>query len=475
MSRATLHDRLRRLRRTGEVRSTPEAFDEGSPQPEPDARSVDPRTASVCSANSSGAGVLVELEKRLLGASSGDALSLKERLERLVAVTRQSRPPETRRALVPLEELVHGMRKENALGEFFVMENDVHLDVRHGTVPLSRFHSVEPGSVAILTGDELLDDFDLRRAVFLDTETTGLAGGAGTAAFLIGLAWVEDDRFRVRQYFMRDYHEEAALLHELAEDLSHFDRLVTFNGKMFDVPLLEARFRLNRLKSPLGGMPHLDLLHPARRLWKARLDSCRLMHLEACLLGIGRVGDIPGDQIPEVYFDWVRRRDARALARVFEHNRQDLVSLAALSVLACQWVEEACAEDPRDVLSLARVLERAGLVSRSETEYRRALEGEREDVRGAALVHLALRAKRSGDHETARDHWSRAAESGDLVAMRELAMLLEHRVKDVDEALRLTERGLALAAASRDPRARQLERDLLRRRERLARKKTAGG
>ena len=334
----------------------------------------------------------------MLGESPGDGevLSLKARLERLVAVAAVKETERRGPAPVPLEELVEGMRVENERGEFFLVETAVHLEVRHGDVPLSRVHAIDPSTVGILTAEPELDGFDLRRAVFLDTETTGLAGGTGTAAFLIGVGWVEGDRFVVRQYFMRDYHEEAALLHALAEELARFDCLVTFNGKMFDVPLLDARFRLNRGRFPLSGARHLDLLHPARRLWKARLESCRLQSLEAGLMGLRRHGDIPGEEIPQVYFDWVRRRDARMLAKVFEHNRQDIVSLAALAVLACQWVEEGRAEDPRDVFSLARVLERARLYDRSEAEYRRALDLGPGALRGPALLRLAWRAKRGG-------------------------------------------------------------------------------
>ena len=266
------------------------------------------------------------------------------------------------------------MRVENERGEFFLVESSVHLEVRHGDVPLSRVHAIAPDTVGVLTAEPELEAFDLREAVFLDTETTGLAGGAGTAAFLIGVGWVEGDRFRVRQYFMRDYHEEGALLHALAAELARFDRLVTFNGKMFDVPLLDARFRLNRARFPLArraaprpAAPRAAAVEGAARVVPAAVARGRSSW--AC----GATGDIPGEEIPQVYFDWVRRRDARALARVFEHNRQDIVSLAALAVLACQWVEESRAEDPRDIFSLARVLERGRLYERSEAEYRRAL------------------------------------------------------------------------------------------------------
>ncbi len=432
--------------------------------------------------DAAGAPSLERLERELLGEAAAEAegafLPLKVRLERLVAVA-ALKERERRRgpAPVPLEELVEGMRVQNERGEFFLVETAVHLEVRHGDVPLSRFHAIEPSTVSVLTADPELEAFDLRRAVFLDTETTGLAGGAGTAAFLIGVGWVEGERFRVRQYFMRDYHEEPALLHALAGELRRFDRLVTFNGKMFDLPLLDARFRLNRTRFPLSGAPHLDLLHPARRLWKARLESCRLQSLEAALLGMRRAGDIPGEEIPQVYFDWVRRRDARMLARVFEHNRQDIVSLAALSVLACQWVEEGRAEDPRDVFSLARLLERARLYERSEAEYRRALALGPGELRGPALLRLAWRAKRAGEHERAAALWAEAGEAGEAEGWRELAMLHEHRTKDLDRALAAVERGMRLVEADRqrEVRAWHLAEGFDRRRQRLERKKARRG
>jgi uncharacterized protein YprB with RNaseH-like and TPR domain len=446
MSSGSLHDRLQRLRRPAEA--------------------------------SAGALGLERLEREMLGDAEvpgdGELLPLKARLERLVAAAALR---ERRRGPlpVPLEELVEGMRVENEHGEFFLVESSVHLELRHGDVPLSRFHAIEPGTIGVLTAEPDLDGFDLRRAVFLDTETTGLAGGAGTAAFLIGVGWVEGDRFRVRQYFMRDYHEERALLHALAEELRCFDQLVTFNGKMFDVPLLDARFRLNRGRFPLGGALHLDLLHPARRLWKARLESCRLQALETELMGLRRTGDIPGEEIPQVYFDWVRRRDARLLAKVFEHNRQDIVSLAALAVLACQWVEESRAEDPRDVFSLARVLERARLYERSEAEYRRTLELGAGALRGPALLRLAWRAKRAGEHERAALLWAEAGEAGEVEGWRELAMHHEHRSRDLDEALAAVERGMRLVAAGREHgvRAWHLAAGFERRQQRLVRKKAA--
>ncbi len=419
---------------------------------------------------------LERLEGELLpgsGLAEAETLSLKARLERLVAAaTVKERERRRVPAPVPLEELVGGMRAENERGEFFRIDTSFHLELRHGDVPLSRMHAIAPPTVGVLTGEPGLDGFDLRQAVFLDTETTGLAGGAGTAAFLIGLGWVEGERFCVSQFFMRDYHEEAALLHGVAAELSRFERVVTFNGKMFDLPLLDSRFRLNRGRFPLAGAAHLDLLHPARRLWKRRLESCRLQSLETALLGLRRHGDIPGEEIPQVYFDWVRRRDARLLARVFEHNRQDIVSLAALAVLACRWVEEGLAEDPRDVFSLARVLERARLFERSEAQYRRALEIGAGSLRGPALLRLAWRAKRAGKIPRALELWRQAGEAGEPLGWRELAMHHEHRSRDLAAALGAVERGLALVDGlrQRDLRSFHLAEGFERRRQRLRRK-----
>ena len=299
----------------------------------------------------------------------GPPRAARGRRRRSRSAERRRRPPPC-----PLEELVEGMRVENERGEFFLVETAVHLEVRHGDVPLSRFHAIEPSTVV---------------------RPHRRAGPRGLRPAARGLPRHRDDGPRRRggnrrlpdrrRLGGRRALPRAAVLHarlprgggaapRARGGAARFDRLVTFNGKMFDVPLLDARFRLNRGRFPLAEAPHLDLLHPARRLWKARLESCRLQSLEAGLMGLRRTGDIPGEEIPQVYFDWVRRRDARMLARVFEHNRQDIVSLAALAVLACQWVEEGRAEDPRDVYSLARVLERARLYDRSEAEYRRALD-----------------------------------------------------------------------------------------------------
>jgi hypothetical protein len=467
-----LEDRLRLLRKApaaGLARPDSDVAVEPSPSdgeqlPEPPT----PRPQRASPWTRADPDALRRLETSLLG-QSGDGLSLKERLERLVAATASRPPPRVRRG-EPIEALQPGEVVHNAHGTFFLSETAVHLDAFHGDVPLGRLRTVVPDSVRVLAGEPGLAGFDLHRAAFLDTETTGLAGGSGTAAFLVGLGFVEEDSFVVRQYFMRDYNEERALLTSLAADLARFEHLVTFNGKMFDVPLLEARYRINREGFPLAGLAHLDLLHPARRLWKLRLESCRLQSLEKALIGVHRVGDVPGDEIPRIYFEFVRSRDARAVSRIFEHNRLDIVSLAVLGALACQWVAEGHAEDPRDVFSLARVLERAELFDRSEAEYQRALLGAEGEVRAAALLRLAERRKRAGSLEAAAALWEEAAEAGECAAFRELAILHERRRRDPEAALSLVERALAALDGRTQGCCRRTRIDFERRKARLEHK-----
>jgi uncharacterized protein YprB with RNaseH-like and TPR domain len=410
-----------------------------------------------------GLDALPALEREVIG-ESGDGLSLKQRLERLVGAATSPAP---RRPRPALEAVAPGRVVSTGRGEFYMLEHALHLDCFHGDVPLARLRALPPESLEILMGEPAFAGLDAARTVFLDTETTGLAGGAGTAAFLIGTGFLDGDRFVVRQYFMRDYNEEAAMLEALAQALLGFEHVVTYNGKMFDLPLLEARFRLNRVRFPLAAASHLDLLHPARRLWKLRLESCRLQSLESALLGVSRRGDIPGEEIPRAYFRYVRSRDPAAVGRIFEHNRVDIVSLAALLTLACQWIDEARAEDARDVFSLARVLERAQRYERSQTEYRRALRLDPGPLRAPALMRLAAHAKRDGDASGAALLWEEAAREGDCAAFRELAVHHERRRRDASAALRVVEAALFALAGRERPCCRRASREFERRRLRL--------
>jgi hypothetical protein len=369
-----------------------------------------------------------------------------------------------------LAKLVGGEIIDSIHGQFLLRDASFRLDARVGRTSLEKLVNALPDAARILTASLDLGDFDPRKAAFIDTETTGLSGGAGTAAFLVAVGFIEGDAFIVRQYFMRDFHEEKALIHAVERDLERFDTIVSFNGKQFDVPLLESRFRLQRRVFRQTDR-HLDMLHPSRRLWKARLESCSLQSLERGVLGFHREDDIPGAFIPERYFEYLRRKDGRLMVQVLEHNLQDIVSLAALTGEALAMVSEpgAFPEDAFDVLSLGRVLERADLDERSEEAYRAIAESGVGRARVDATVRLAYRAKARKSHDDAERLWRIAVGLASAIAHRELAMLLEHTRKDKAEALRIVDDGLDLVSGRADLAG--LEDDLLKRRARLSRTK----
>ena len=231
------------------------------------------------------------------------------------------------RAAKSIEHYVEGSVESNSRGEFFSARQSLPFGRPYGKLRIGDIPTAELKPLGIfLPGITLPEP---ARLVYLDTETTGLAGGTGTCAFLIGVGIIEDRQFTVRQFFLRDYPEEKAALAALEEMLGECEGVVTFNGKAFDVPLLETRYALARMKSPFGKLVHLDLLHPARQLWKMRLESCKLTHLEEEILGIHREGDVDGSEIPGIYFDYLRTGDARGLQPVFYHNALDIVTLAA--------------------------------------------------------------------------------------------------------------------------------------------------
>jgi uncharacterized protein YprB with RNaseH-like and TPR domain len=381
---------------------------------------------------------------------------------RVVDVYNLEGPPED------LAALIGGEVVTSAHGEFLLRDARYRLDSRVGRSSLEKLANALPDAARILTASVDLEDFDPRKAAFIDTETTGLSGGAGTAAFLVAVGFLEGDAFIVRQYFMRDFHEERALIRAVERDLERFDTIVSFNGKQFDVPLLESRFRLQRRVFRQTAR-HLDMLHPGRRLWKARLESCSLQSLERGVMGFHRDDDIPGAFIPERYFEYLRRKDGRLMVQVLEHNLQDIVSLAALTGEALAMVAQpgALPEDAFDVLSLGRVLERAELDERSEEAYRAIAETGTGRARVDATVRLAYRAKARKHHDEAERLWRIGVALASAIAHRELAMLLEHTRKDKVEALRIVDEGLELVVGRSD--FATLEDDLLKRRARLTR------
>jgi len=294
-----------------------------------------------------------------------------------------------------------------------------------------------------------------RRIVFFDTETTGLSGGAGTLAFLVGCGWFDEDGgFTVRQFFLAGPAGERPMLDALEAILADASLLVTFNGRTFDVPLMETRWAFHRHAAATDDMPHVDMLHPARRLWGRRgeapdADGCSLSSLERRVLGVHRLGDVPGFEIPARYFHFLRTGDASVIEGVLEHNRYDVLSTAAVMAHALWLLQEgpdACRE-PGEQAALGRIYERAGDVDRAVRCYEMAVATGEAEVKRGALARLAVLLRREGRHDEAAATWqgildlvprSRASLTTlERRAVEALAVHHEHRARDLSSAHRL--------------------------------------
>ena len=356
-----------------------------------------------------------------------------------------------RQAVRAKRDAIEGEERENAGGRFLLRERFFDSRGLHGRFRIERLQSW-PGNWIRAVAPAPSGAPDARRWAFLDTETTGLAGGTGTCAFLVGVGSIEESGFRVKLFFMRDFDEEPAMLKALSEHLAAFDVLVTYNGKSFDGPLLESRFRLKRLRNPLDRMAHADLLHPARRIWRERMPNCCLSTLEAEVLGFERRGDVPGFEIPRRYFDFLRTGRAAPLEPVFRHNAIDIVSLACLGAVVTEAFaapQEAVLRHGQDLLGLARWLGASGDGPAALDLYRKAIRaGLPDSSLWAALWEAAQLERRAGNHREQlallRD-LSRASEAHRPAALVEIAKHYEHREKDCARALRLTRSALMLA------------------------------
>ena len=351
-----------------------------------------------------------------------------------------------------IERVVPGTIVKSESGQFFLATNRFPATHRHGTIALHAAQQISGDTLARIANDEHLRSLCLHRALFLDTETTGLAGGTGTYAFLVGVGFFDGADFVLQQYFMRDYDEEEAMLAPLAELLEDAAGVVTYNGKAFDIPLLQTRFVTARMRVALEDLPHLDLLHVARRLWRARLGDCSLANVEREALGITRHGDVPSYLIPQLYFDYLRTRDARRLGPVFYHNQQDILSLVSVVSHADRLVNAPpdLLEAPAlDLLSLARLQLRYRDYRLSERlasdAYDLGLEPEPSRL---ALYVLALSLKRQHRWDEAHAVWCRLAEhwSDDVAARVEMAKHLEHRRRDLPRAYTVCEEILRIAS-----------------------------
>ncbi len=353
-------------------------------------------------------------------------------------------PPQPTRSY-PVEEVVAGRFLETKNGSTYLIEEDLPGNYIHGQVGLGI--TTKPCVIAEWAGELSFADQDPESLLFLDTETSGLAGGTGTFAFLIGAARYMQGGFHLAQFFMRDPLEEPALLLAFENFMAPCTTIISFNGKAFDVPLLQTRYTLQGWKSPFSSLAHVDLLHLSRRLWRDRLPSRTLANLEVQILHASRTEEeIPGWMIPQMYFDYLRDGDARPLKRVFYHNAMDVVSLAALLNHTSALLEDPLTlsgSEMIDLAAVARLFEDLGHTERAAELYETCMNGELpEELYDDTLLRLSLFHKHNNNFQAAIPLWEQATTRKKLYAYEELAKYYEHRSLDLQAAIRWTTQAL---------------------------------
>jgi uncharacterized protein YprB with RNaseH-like and TPR domain len=406
-------------------------------------------------------------------------MDLQERLQNLASLgllktERKAKPPKDSF----LAEYLNGKIISNSVGEYVQLHKTYGTTYRHGNVCLSDLTSVDGKTVCFLSATQNLQRFDVRRTIFLDTETTGLAGGSGTYPFLVGIGYFESDKFVLRQYFMRDYGEEKALLHDLSKHLENYPFIVTYNGKGYDLPILKTRYILNRIKSSLEFDGHLDLLFPARRIWKQRVKDCRLSNLENKILGVERELDIPSYLIPQAYFEFLRSGENEKIKLIMEHNANDIVSMAALLAHLCQLLENPDKLEgiyPEDLFSLGKSFYYSEQYDRACWCLEKAADkSSSEELFLQSHRYLGRLFKRTGEWQKAENTWQKVVKDYNRFCLEpylELAKLYEHRARNYSRALALVEKAIDnLNASINNQMNYGLEQSLYYRKQRLLRK-----
>jgi len=334
----------------------------------------------------------------------------------------------------------------NEAGAFFVIEKEFQTSFEHGYFCIGDILNIDIKHVLKVCKES---DYSIRihDLLFLDTETTGLNGGSGTLAFLIGLGYFKNYVFVLRQYFIRDYNEELAALIDFNRFIESFKGLVTFNGKAFDWNLLQSRLIFNRLKNSLKNPAQIDLLYPSRMLWKQKLSSCRLISLEENILDVERIDDIPGALIPNIYFNYLYDRNTKDIEKVIKHNELDILSMVSLMNKINSILEDPFkyAQDQWELLGVGQILEKWDDNDRMEECYKRCLFSERSSLKEAALKKLALYYKRKKDFVSAAKYLEAALECSlrqNIPIMIELSKIYEHKTKDITKAIAIVEEAI---------------------------------
>lgn len=375
-----------------------------------------------------------------------NGLSTREKLEQLIDLTRPQKTNEAQPQNFESQERV----------PLQFLENPYPLEVRYGKIKIADGLNINGDILTCLSRDTEFETLDLSTALFIDLETTGLSGGTGVIPFLVGLGFYRDDHFYVAQYFLGDPAAEDRMIGELKKLIAdmNFQSVVTFNGKVFDIPLLETRFILKRQPFVLSELPHLDFLFPARSFWGHKLDNCRLFNLAREIVGAPRSEDIPSAEIPWRYFQFIHTGNFELIEPILYHNQEDILSLLGVVIAGASILSDdpdACPADAMDYFGAGKILERFGDAEKSAAYFQKAIDG---DLTGhvslSARKRLSQYLKKNQDWEKAVAIWkemtaSEVTSNNLLFSLRELSMFFEHKAKKLIEAKNVAEEGYVLS------------------------------
>lgn len=403
--------------------------------------------------------------------------SLREKLQQIDSTLTRQKKYHQKQEDTKGDDTLGGKVEETEYGTCLVLETRYPLSHQHGHSALEALLDKTGQDISLVAKSTKFERIDPSRLLFIDTETTGLAGGTGTYIFLIGVGYFEENCFRVVQYLMRDFDEEKAMLYLITQLAQKFDAAVSYNGKTFDFTLFRTRCVLARIENHLDPLPHLDLVHTSRRLWKNLLPDCTLSSVETGILGFSRQADIPGYLIPSVYFEFLQSGRVEVLCNVLRHNVLDVLSLVGITTAACKVFQDKAQKIRHDPLGVIQTYEEMGQYGRAVEVCER--EAERTADEKQALNYQIKRAflfKRQQKWDEAEQAWHSATHSGRFhpLPFIELAKIYEHKKRDLKAAMHYIYQALqsmlVISELGHNYDYDEYHSDLLHRRQRILRK-----
>lgn len=368
--------------------------------------------------------------------------SIKEKLYSLQRPARQQ-PEQVSPHTENLAEFLDAQWEGEDPVKYLVREKRYPLSFEHG-VSLERLSDISGETFAVLARNESYEQLSLEDLLFIDTETTGLAGGSGTYVFLVGVGFLKKGSLIIRQFFLPAIESEAAMMLALENLLNDFKGFVSYNGKSYDLPLIRSRFVMNRLRCDFDRFYHIDLLHASRKFWKAVFDDKSLQGVEKNVLGFRRSGDIPGAEIPKRYFSFLADQNPGEIKPILQHNVMDILSMASLMIIFDELVRRPDKADLAfNKLGLVKSYEQMGKREQAIGVSKRVLISANEQESAVLLKKQALLCKREGRLEQAAEIWTGLIDNYALFdpdVYIELAKYFEHRKRELFDALAVIER-----------------------------------